>query len=161
MKDWKVEILNALDKRAQEMREIRLYDVAKELGYNHIKTHDVEDIERSFLKSHPSYKPVKMMKNSYDSLFVSLAFTECEYESETDFLKENEPENVADRLKAISRYKGITQQVIADRIGVGKQCLNNRLQRKDLKVSEMLEIAEALECDVEIRITDKKTGKEF
>ena len=101
------------------------------------------------------------MKNSYDSLFVSLAFTECEYESETDFLKENEPENVADRLKAISRYKGITQQVIADRIGVGKQCLNNRLQRKDLKVSEMLEIAEALECDVEIRITDKKTGKEF
>ena len=69
--------------------------------------------------------------------------------------------NVADRLKAISRYKGITQKVIADRIGVGKQCLNNRLQRKNLKVSEMLDIADALGCVVAIRITDAETGKEY
>ena len=161
MQEWKNKILNALDNKAKEMREIRLYDVANELGYNHIKTGDVQDIERAFLKTHPTYKPVKMMKNSYDSLFVSLTFTECEYEEETDFLKENEPENVADRLKAISRYKGITQQIIADRVGVGKQCLNNRLQRKDLRVSEMIEIAEAMGCTVEIKITDNDTGREF
>ena len=100
MQEWKLEIVKELDKKSEELREIRFYDVACEMGYNHIKVNDVKDIATRFLKEHPTYKAVRFVKNpkkvsSTESLFTTLVLTECEYETEP---LQKPRENIATRL---------------------------------------------------------------
>lgn len=75
------------------MREIKFYDVALELGYKHIKTEDVKTIAKKFLKKHPIYRVVRFVKDpnrvsSTESLFTTLVLTECEDQTEEEFLEE-------------------------------------------------------------------------
>lgn len=88
MKTWKREIIQALNVKANEMREISFYDVALELGYKHIKTEDVKDIANAFIKENPTYRAVRFVnlnKNSAtQSLFTTLFLTECEYDDASD-----------------------------------------------------------------------------
>lgn len=44
----KIRVEEALNKKAEEMREIKFYDVTLELGYKHIKTEDVKTIATRF-----------------------------------------------------------------------------------------------------------------
>lgn len=59
MEKWqKNEVLEVLEERAKEQREIKFYDAALSMGYTHIKTEDVKVIARRFLKKHPTYRAV-------------------------------------------------------------------------------------------------------
>lgn len=92
-KQEKIRVEEALNKKAEEMREIKFYDVALELGYKHIKTEDVKTIATRFLKKHPTYRAVRFVKDpnqvsSTESLFTTLILTECEYQTEEEFLEE-------------------------------------------------------------------------
>ena len=92
-KQEKIRVEEALNKKAEEMREIKFYDEALELGYKHIKTEDVKTIATRFLKKHPTYRAVRFVKDpnrvaSTESLFTTLVLTECEYQTEEEFLKE-------------------------------------------------------------------------
>lgn len=83
----------SIKQKAEEMREIKFYDVALELGYKHIKTEDVKTIATRFLKKHPTYRAVRFVKDpnrvsSTESLFTTLVLTECEYQTEEEFLEE-------------------------------------------------------------------------
>ena len=74
MQEWKLEIVKELDKKSEELREIRFYDVAREMGYNHIKVNDVKDIATRFLKEHPTYKAVRFVKKPEKGLFYRESF---------------------------------------------------------------------------------------
>lgn len=87
MKQWKLDILKELNKKAIGYREISFYEVAKKLGYNHIARQDVRDIEIAFLRENPTYKAFRFVKNPRkinptESLFQTLVLSECEYETE-------------------------------------------------------------------------------
>lgn len=94
MEKWqKNEILEVLEEKAKELREIKFYDVALELGYRHVKTEDVKTIAKRFLKNNPTYRAVRFVKDpkkvtSTESLFTTLVLTECEYQTEEEFLEE-------------------------------------------------------------------------
>lgn len=96
MKDWKLDIVKKLGEKSEELREINFRDVANECGFKHIKTQEVEEIADEFLKTHPTYRAVRFVKNqkvvsSTESLFTTLVLTECEYETEDEFLREVNP----------------------------------------------------------------------
>lgn len=82
MKEWKLEVLKKLDEKSKEVREIKLYDVAREMGINHIKTQEVHEIVKKFLEAHPDYKAYQLTDNKLDSLFCSLMFSDAEYDNE-------------------------------------------------------------------------------
>lgn len=90
----KEKILTRLDELSDELREIHLYEVAKSMGYNHIKREDVVTIIRKFIKAHPTYRAVKFVKNEKnmndptESLFTTVRLTELEYQTEEEFLRE-------------------------------------------------------------------------
>lgn len=50
MQEWKLEIIKELDKQSEKLKEIRFYDVARKMGYNHIKVSDVRDIATYIFK---------------------------------------------------------------------------------------------------------------
>lgn len=83
MKDWKAELLTALEEQAVDLKEVRIYDVAKAHGYNHIPNHDVLDIVNAFQKRHPDYRPVIMLdyEGQNASLFTHGVLTSLEYEN--------------------------------------------------------------------------------
>ena len=91
MNSWKKEILEALNKKAEELREISFYDVALECGYKHIKTEEVKDIANAFIKANPTYRAVRLVNfnrsTATQSLFTTLVLTECEYDEEPDEIK--------------------------------------------------------------------------
>lgn len=93
MKEWKNEILEVLEEKAKKQREIKFYDAALEMGYTHVKTQDVKEIANKFIKRNPTYRAVRFVKDekkvsSTESLFTTLVLTECEYQTEEEFLKE-------------------------------------------------------------------------
>lgn len=94
MEKWqKNEVLEVLEERAKEQRKIKFYDAALSMGYTHIKTEDVKVIARRFLKKHQTYRAVRFVKDpnrvsSTESLFTTLVLTECEYQTEEEFLEE-------------------------------------------------------------------------
>lgn len=89
MKEWKIELVEKIEKKCEELREVSLYEVAKENGYNHIKRQDVLDVVREFKKRNQSHKVVQFEEDKNKSLFTSIIFTDAEYESEEEFLKNN------------------------------------------------------------------------
>ena len=80
MKEWKVKIIEKLNQKSKELKEIKFSEVAQELGYNHIRTNDIKEITFEFVKQNPSYRRVRLMDNSYDGEFSSLVLTELEYD---------------------------------------------------------------------------------
>ena len=90
MEKWQknevLEVLEVLEERAKEQREIKFYDAALSMGYTHIKTEDVKVIATR-------YRAVRFVKDpnrvsSTESLFTTLVLTECEYQTEEEFLEE-------------------------------------------------------------------------
>lgn len=83
MKTWKEELLTAYEKAAETDKQISLYEIAKENGYDHISRQDITDIVNAFCRKHPEYRPVIML--DYDgqnaSLFTHGVLTMLEYEN--------------------------------------------------------------------------------
>lgn len=92
-KEDKERLLARLDEVSNEQREIWLYEVAKEMGYKHIKREDVGSIIKKFIEKHPTYRAVKFVKNedvisATESLFTTVRLTELEYQTTEEFLQE-------------------------------------------------------------------------
>ncbi len=66
-----------------------------------------------------------------------------------------ESKGIAKPLKMAMIEKGITQNAVADKIGITPQALNNILQRDNLTFAKASAIADALDCDVVL--IDSKT----
>lgn len=85
MKEWKEEVIEEMEKLAEDLKEVPIKDAAYALGIKHIKTEDCKDILLAFCKRHPEYRPVKMMRHSYDSLFEAGVATMCQYDKAEDY----------------------------------------------------------------------------
>ncbi|TKI53332.1 helix-turn-helix transcriptional regulator [Lysinibacillus mangiferihumi] len=57
---------------------------------------------------------------------------------------------MAEQIKILLIKKGLTITDLAKKIGTSTQNLSNKLKRNDFKMSELKEIAEALEVKFEI-----------
>ena len=70
-------------------------------------------------------------------------------------------QKIIDTLNQIIDIQDISVAAIARRMEKSTQALNKQLNNDDMKVSTLLEIIEALHCDVVITITDRATKKEY
>lgn len=70
-------------------------------------------------------------------------------------------QKIIDTLNQIIKNQDISIAAIARRMEKSTQALNKQLNNDDMKVSTLLEIIEALHCDVAITITDRATKKEY
>lgn len=70
-------------------------------------------------------------------------------------------QKIIDTLNQIIDIQDISVAAIARRMEKSTQALNKQLNNNDMKVSTLLEIIEALHCDVTITITDRATKKEY
>ena len=77
MKEFKIEIINAIVERAAGERIVSLYEVGKALGHKHITSQDCRDIMHAVLKQLPNYKPVKMIHPKQTDATASLWTTLC------------------------------------------------------------------------------------
>nr|DAG24004.1 MAG TPA: hypothetical protein [Caudoviricetes sp.] len=82
MKEYKLNVYNALCETAKSCREIHFYDVCCSIGVKHLKTQEVLEIMNKFIHSNPSYRAVQFIDPkrpaAAQSLFTTLVLTECE-----------------------------------------------------------------------------------
>lgn len=69
--------------------------------------------------------------------------------------------STVEKLRLIAGRKGMTIAMLAERSGQTRQNLSNKLSRANLQESELRELAKALDCSVEIVITDNVTGEKY
>lgn len=70
-------------------------------------------------------------------------------------------QNIIDTLNQIIDKQDISIASVARRLNKSSQALNQQLNNNDIKVSKLLEIIEALHCDIDITITDRATKEEY
>lgn len=70
-------------------------------------------------------------------------------------------QTIIDTLNQIIRDQDISSAAVARRIGKSSQALNTQLNNDDMKLSTLLEIVEALKCDINIAIIDRADKKEY
>lgn len=63
------------------------------------------------------------------------------------------------QIKQVLLEKNIKVAVLAEKIGMKPSALSTKLYRDKMSYSDVLEMADALECDV--KLVDRKTGKTF
>ena len=68
---------------------------------------------------------------------------------------------IIDILNTIISDQDISSAAIARRLGKSNQALNKQLNNDDIKLSTLLEIADALRCDISITLTDRATTKKY
>jgi len=73
-------------------------------------------------------------------------------------MKSNDIINI---LNHIIDKQDISIASVARRMGKSSQALNQQLNNDDIKISTMLNIVEALHCDISITITDRATKEEY
>lgn len=61
-------------------------------------------------------------------------------------------------VKEICETCGITQAELARRMGVSPQNLNNKLRRDSLHISDLVQIADAIDCVIDISISYSREG---
>lgn len=83
MKEWKEKIVEAMIDKTKDRRIISLRETAAEMGIEHVKTEDCLDILNA-LKNVPGYRPIQIMMNPRDSLFVSLNLVDNELEFDNE-----------------------------------------------------------------------------
>lgn len=64
-------------------------------------------------------------------------------------------------LNKIIEVQDISVASVARRMNKSTQALSKQLNNKDMKISTLLEIIEALHCDININFTDRATNKEY
>lgn len=70
-------------------------------------------------------------------------------------------QDIIDTINRIIDDQDVSMASIARRLNKSSQALNQQLNNNDIKVSKLLEIIEAMHCDINITITDRATTKEY
>ena len=70
-------------------------------------------------------------------------------------------QDIIDTINRIIDDQDVSMASIARRLNKSSQALNQQLNNNDIKVSKLLEIIEAMHCDITITITDRATTKEY
>ena len=82
MKEYKMNVYNALCETAKSCREIHFYEVCRSIGVKHLQTQEVLEIANKFIRNNPSYRAVQFVDPkraaAAQSLFTTLVLTECE-----------------------------------------------------------------------------------
>lgn len=90
MKQFKIDVLNEMERRAETQREIKIRDCALALGSNHLKYQECAEIMTAFTKKHPTYKMFHDVgARGLNSLFVGGMVSKCEYQDEDEYLDED------------------------------------------------------------------------
>lgn len=69
--------------------------------------------------------------------------------------------DVIDNIAAIISDKDISVASVARKMGKSSQALNRQLNSNDIMVSTLLNIVNALSCDIDIIITDRADNKQY
>lgn len=69
--------------------------------------------------------------------------------------------NIIDGLSKIIDTQDISIASVARRMNKSSQALNQQLNNDNIRISTLLDIVEALHCDIDITITDRATKKEY
>jgi transcriptional regulator with XRE-family HTH domain len=64
---------------------------------------------------------------------------------------------IMERIERLRAEKGLSQRAIADAAGLSKPGMQSMLARKDMKLSNLVKIAQILEVDVLQLLTDTHT----
>lgn len=64
-------------------------------------------------------------------------------------------------IKMIIAYKNTSATKTAEKIGKSQTNFTQMLSRDNFRERDLLDIAEALDCELKITWVDKETGKEF
>lgn len=72
-----------------------------------------------------------------------------------------ESKDIIDTLNKIIDRQDISTASVARRMNKSSQALNQQLNNSDMKISTLLNIINALHCDIDIIITDKATKQEY
>jgi DNA-binding XRE family transcriptional regulator len=149
MQTWKMNIINKLSEKADESKEINLYETANELGYNDILIADTQDIINGFLEQNFNYKVIKNNPTGQLSNFSKA------YLMPTIIFKELDSEELAklNNLSKIRKNKGYTQSKLAEISGVNIRMIQKyESGERDFKkalVQTAFKIADALEVTVD------------
>lgn len=68
---------------------------------------------------------------------------------------------ISEKIRALSRRKGVTLSELANRTGQTRQNLNAKLNRNSFIQSDLERIAAALGCSVAVVFTDLHTGEQL
>ena len=68
---------------------------------------------------------------------------------------------VREKLKILLGRKNLTIKDLADKLGTSRQNLSNKFSRDNFSEKDIKQIAEALNCDCEIKFKMKDTGEEI
>lgn len=68
---------------------------------------------------------------------------------------------VAEKIKILLNRNRITTAVLADRLGISRQNLSNKLSRNNFTEKDIYAIANALELDIEINFINRETGEKI
>lgn len=64
----------------------------------------------------------------------------------------------SEQMRVIMNRRGVSVQELADRLGVSRQNVNQRLKRDNFTLDEMEKYAAAVGCSVNIEITEPPEG---
>lgn len=68
---------------------------------------------------------------------------------------------VGEKVKVLLNRKNLTIKDLADKLGTSRQNLSGKFSRDNFSEKDIKEIAEALNCDYEIKFKIKDTGEEI
>lgn len=69
--------------------------------------------------------------------------------------------DILNTITNVIQTQDVSIASVARRLKKSSQALNQQLNNSDIKVSKLLEIIEAIHCDITITITDRATGQEY
>lgn len=64
-------------------------------------------------------------------------------------------------LTKIIEEQDVSIASVARRMGKTTQALNKQLHSDNMRITTLLEILEAMHCDIDITLTDRATGRKF
>lgn len=70
-------------------------------------------------------------------------------------------QEIINTINNVIQAQDVSVASVARRLKKSSQALNQQLNNSDIKVSKLLEIIEAIHCDITIVITDRATGQEY
>lgn len=71
MKEYKITVLNELERLANDYHSVQLRRAAMNVGINHLKTQECHEILNAFIKAHPEFAVYQLSDNANDSFFCS------------------------------------------------------------------------------------------
>lgn len=66
---------------------------------------------------------------------------------------------MSEKIKVVLKRRGMTMGELAEKTGQTRQNLSNKMTRDNFPEKELLQIAEALDCELESYLVMKDTGE--